>query len=211
MGAAPPSLARVRAAWTVTLLLVLIGVAIVVRRSLNLAGLLPANALDADFAHHAPLTFAHIVPGLIFVVLGPLQFVQRLRRRRPRLHRIMGRIVLVAGLVTGVTALAMTAQMAIGGGVERAATTTFAVVFLVALVTAFQRIRRGDVASHREWMLRAFAIGLAVAAVRPIVGVFFATQRLTHLAPREFFGIAFWLGFVVNAAAAELWIRRTRR
>ena len=40
------------------------------------------------------------------------------------------------------------------------------------------------VAEHRRWMIRAYAIGLGVATVRPIVGVFFATSRITHLTPR---------------------------
>src|SRR5437773_4147802 len=130
----------------------------------------------------------HIVPGLFFVVLGPLQFVTTLRRPRPQLHRAMGRVVLISGLVAGVTALAMTTRMAIGGATERAATALFGVIFLIALGQAFVCIRRREVARHREWMIRAFALGLAVATVRPIVGVFFATQNLTHLTPHEFFG-----------------------
>jgi uncharacterized membrane protein YsdA (DUF1294 family) len=123
----------------------------------------------------------------------------------------MGRVVLVSGLVTGVTALAMTTRMAIGGATERAATTLFGVIFLVALGQAFVSIRRRDVARHREWMIRAFVLGLAVATVRPIVGVFFATRSLTHLTPHEFFGIAFWLGFATHLIAAEAWINYTRR
>jgi hypothetical protein len=58
-------------------------------------------------------------------------------------------------------------------------------------------------------MIRAYAIGLGVATVRPIVGVFFATRRLTHLTPHDFFGIAFWLGFLISIATAEAWIRVT--
>jgi hypothetical protein len=57
-------------------------------------------------------------------------------------------------------------------------------------------------------MLRAFGIGLGVATTRPIVGAFFAARTL---APQEFFGIAFWLGFSVTAIAAEAWINVTRR
>ena len=60
-------------------------------------------------------------------------------------------------------------------------------------------------------MTRAFATGLAVATIRPIVVAFFATSRLTGLTQREIFGIAFWLGFIANAVAAEILIRRARR
>ena len=40
-------------------------------------------------------------------------------------------------------------------------------------------------ALHREWMIRAFAVGLAVATIRPIIGIFFATSRVSGLTPRE--------------------------
>jgi uncharacterized membrane protein YozB (DUF420 family) len=93
---------------------------------------------------------------------------------------------------------------------KSAATALFGCLFLIALIQAFACIRRGDVACHREWMIRAFALGLAVATIRPIVGAFFATRALTNLTVQEFFGIAFWLGFTLHMIAAEIWINYTR-
>jgi hypothetical protein len=60
-------------------------------------------------------------------------------------------------------------------------------------------------------MLRAVAILLGIATTRPVIGVFFATSRITHLSPRQFFGVAFWIGFSVNALVMELWIRKQQR
>ena len=174
------------------------------------AGFPEAAALDAGFARHRLLTMVHIIPGMLFMVLAPLQFVRRLRSRWPRVHRWTGRVVVASGMIIGGTALVMSPQMAIGGVNETAATMLFAIIFLFALVKAFLYIRRGRVALHREWMIRAFAVGLAVATVRPIVGVFFATRRITNLTPHEFFGTAFWLGFTVQLIAAEVWINYTR-
>jgi hypothetical protein len=113
-------------------------------------------------------------------------------------------------MIIGGTALVMSPQMAIGGANETATTMLFAIAFLFSLTKAFLHIRRGRVALHREWMIRAFAIGLAVATIRPIVGVFFATSRLTHLTPHDFFGTAFWLGFTIQLMVAEIWINYTR-
>jgi hypothetical protein len=48
-----------------------------------------------------------------------------------------------------------------------------------------------------------------VATIRPIIGMFFATSRFSGLSPREFFGIAFWIGFVLHLIAAEAWIHAT--
>lgn len=206
-----------RILWLCMLMLVLISVAIVVRRTLSLFGVISTSSalsrsapLDAVFTGHALLTMLHILPGLAFVVLGPFQFMKRIRTRRPKVHRLIGYAVLTSGLTTGVTALVMTTQMAIGGTTERAATAYFGTLFLVALGRAFACIRRRQVALHREWMIRAFSLGLGVATIRPIVGAFFATQRLTGLTPSDFFGIAFWLGFTVHLVAAETWINQTR-
>ncbi|MGH9695917.1 MAG: DUF2306 domain-containing protein, partial [Bryobacteraceae bacterium] len=169
-----------------------------------------AAAMDAGFARHPLLTMLHITPGLLFVVLAPLQFVRRLRNRKPKLHRWIGRVVLVCGMIIGGTALVMSPQMAIGGANETAATMLFAIVFLFSLTKASLHIRRGRVALHREWMIRAFAIGFAVATIRPIVGVFFATRVFTHLTPHDVFGTAFGLGFTIQLMVAEIWINYTR-
>jgi hypothetical protein len=106
----------------------------------------------------------------------------------------------------GGSALRMSYTMAIGGANETAATTLFAILFLVFLSLGFWNIRRHRVTAHREWMIRAFGVSLGVATTRPIVGVFFAARRLT---PQEFFGIAFWLGFTLTLLGAELWVHYT--
>lgn len=208
-----PSQSAVRGIWAITIFLGLIGIAVVIRRSIVLCtgpGAGFNTQLDAGFARHARLTLAHIIPGLVFMVLGPLQFVRRLRVGRPAVHRWIGRIFLGIGFVIGTTALGLSFQTSIGGANETAATTLFAVLFLFSLGKAYVYARRREFALHREWMIRAFAIGLAVATIRPIIGAFFATSRLTGLTPREFFGIAFWLGFTIQLLAAEVWINYTR-
>jgi uncharacterized membrane protein len=191
-----------------------IGVAAATRRTLvlfwpeALAGKYPpAAALDTGFARHMALTLVHIIPGALFLVLALLQFVPSIRANHLKIHRWLGRILVVTGLVIGVSALVMSFTMNIGGPNETAATTLFAILFLFCLIKAYRHIRRKEVARHREWMIRAFAIGLGVATTRPIVGVFFAFRKLS---PHEFFGIAFWLGFTITFFAGEAWIDYTR-
>src|SRR5580700_4085718 len=219
-------IARQRAVWSGVIFLAFIGVAVGVRRTAHLAPIVthgyrpPAvssnprlaqlTALDDLFAHHPILTLVHIVPGMLFMILGPLQFSSAIRARHLRWHRLSGRVFVTCGLVIGISALVMSFGMpAIGGVNQAAATTLFGAFFLFALCKAFWHIRRREVALHREWMIRAFSIGIAVAAIRPIIGVFFATSPLTGLTPREFFGIAFWIGFVLHLIAAEAWIHTT--
>lgn len=204
-----------RLLWSAVIFLVVIGVAAVTRRSLVLlwpsrfggGGANPAAALDAGFARHAALTFVHILPGALFLSLAPFQFARNFRQKHLRFHRWSGRVLLICGLIIGTSALIMSFKMNIGGPNETAATTLFAIVFLVCLIKAYLSIRRKDVVRHREWMIRAYGVGLGVATTRPIVGMFFAFRRLT---PHEFFGIAFWLGFTITFLATEAWVDYTR-
>lgn len=209
------SKSTIRLVWTGVVFLALIGMAAVTRRTLVLlwpnsfaSNASPAAALDAGFARHLVLTLIHILPGALFLVLAPLQFVPSIRRNHLQIHRWMGRVLVVCGLIIGASALIMSYTMNIGGPNETAATTLFAIVFLICLVKAFVHIRRKNVARHREWMIRAYGVGLGVATTRPIVGAFFAFRRLT---PREFFGIAFWLGFTITFLVAEAWVDYTRQ
>jgi uncharacterized membrane protein len=203
-----------RFVWTAVVFLVVIGIAAVTRRTLvllwpRLSGGTsnPAAALDAGFARHMALTLVHILPGGLFLALAPLQFMPSIRQKHLQFHRWTGRVLVVCGMIIGVSALIMSYTMNIGGPNETAATTLFAIVFLICLTKAYLYIRRKEVARHREWMIRAYGVGLGVATTRPIVGMFFAFRRLT---PHEFFGIAFWLGFTTTFLAAEAWVEYTR-
>ncbi|HSU59278.1 MAG TPA: hypothetical protein VLI55_08200, partial [Bryobacteraceae bacterium] len=69
----------------------------------------------------------------------------------------------------------------------------------------------GDAQRKREWTTRAVGILLGIATTRPVMGIFFATSARTHLGPHQFFGIAFWIGFSINVAIIELWLRSRRR
>ncbi|HET9307565.1 MAG TPA: DUF2306 domain-containing protein [Candidatus Sulfotelmatobacter sp.] len=212
----PVSKPASRFVWFAVVFLVVIGVAAVTRRTLVLfwpqrfggGSSNPAAALDTGFARHTLLTLIHILPGGLFLALAPLQFSRSFRQKHLQLHRWSGRVLVVCGLIIGTSALIMSYKMNIGGPNETAATTLFAIVFLICLTKAYLFIRRKEVARHREWMIRAYGVGLGVATTRPIVGIFFAFRRLT---PHEFFGIAFWLGFTITFFAAEAWVDYTRQ
>jgi hypothetical protein len=203
---------------TLSFVLAFIGIAMVVRRILALEGLIPSftppgssggEPFDAGFGRHPVLTLIHIIPGAGFMILGPLQFLPRIRARHPRFHRRSGRVFLLCGYVIGITALIMPfVMMPIGGVNEAAGVLLFAIYFLTALSKAWWHIVHRRMALHREWMIRAFAVGLAVATIRPIIGLFFAFSRLS---PHVFFGTAFWIGFTLHAIAAEVWINSTRK
>src|SRR6202158_1758686 len=171
-----PGIRLRRALWSAVIFLALIGSVVAVRRMVHLVPIVvggyhppvvisnPVAAqfakLDDLFAHFPILTLVHIVPGLLFMLLGPLQFSSTIRARHLRWHRWSGRIFVSCGLVIGISALVMSFGMpAIGGFNQAAATTLFATFFLFALCKAFWHIRQREAALHREWMIRAFSVG----------------------------------------------------
>jgi hypothetical protein len=160
----------------------------------------PLAALDAFFASHALLTLAHILPALAFVALAPL-VVFRVYPGTAWSERLL----LPLGGVVGITAYAMSVD-AFGGWVERSAVLCFNTLFLFSLVRAYAYLRSGEMVLQRRWMLRAVAILLGIATTRPVMALFFATSRLTHLEPRQFFGWAFWIGFSINSLVVEWWL-----
>jgi hypothetical protein len=182
--------------------LIAIAVAAVLRRLVALSTPPGPNAppqlanLDAYFASHAALTYIHILCALAFVSLLPLLFWSRTRG-----SPLLARAFFFLGAVVGLTAYAMSIH-AVGGWLERSAVLFFNTLFLFSLVQAFR-----DGPGREKWMLRAIAIVLGIATTRPVMGVFFATSRLTHLTPQQFFGLAFWIGFSLNALVIEFWLR----
>lgn len=187
-----------------------IAIAVVIRRLAALAHPsasepAPMAALDQSFSSHAALTLAHILPALGFVLVAPFALLRRFAAMRWTVS-----LLYPLGIVVGVTAYAMSAY-AVGGWTERSAVLFFNTLFLYSLVRAWWYQSRGQEALRRRWLLRAVAVLLGIATTRPVMGVFFATRGATHPGPREFFGIAFWIGFSINWIVAEIWFRAGSR
>jgi hypothetical protein len=183
---------------------IVIALAVVVRRVLALTfptqGDGSARAqLDAAFSGHTALTLSHILPAAAFVVIAAIVML------RPQSWRRFSAAFFVLGLITGLTAYAMSAYP-VGGWTERSAVLFFNSWFLFSLAQAFRWSRKGEFVAQRRWTVRAVVVLLGIATTRPVMGVFFATASRTGLTPHDFFGLAFWIGFSINAIVAELWL-----
>jgi hypothetical protein len=115
---------------------------------------------------------------------------------------------MTAASIVGISAGCMPfIMMPIGGLNEAAGSILFALIFLVSLAKAAWYSGKKNIVLYREWIIRAFAIGLAISTMRPIMVLFFA---FSHLPPQTFFGTAFWIGFTLHLIVAESWINYTR-
>ena len=175
-------------------------------RLTELAGGGTVTAENARFFDSPVPVVTHIVASSVFLVLGALQFAPSLRRRR--WHRIAGRVLVPAGLLSALSALWMTlfyALPAVNGVAMFVMRLGFGTAMAAFIVLGFTAIRRGDVTTHSAWMTRAYAIGLGagtqVLTFLPWTLVFGAPGQAMH-------AVLMGAGWVINLAVAEVVIRR---
>lgn len=189
----------------VTAALALLGIA------LSFEHFLGADHYNPGFLQYPLIIGAHVVAGAIYLACGMMQFVGQVRARWPTVHRATGRVAIASGIIAGVTAIAITVLFPFHGTAAVYWVMPFAVLFIVALVTAFDCARRGDFARHREWMIRAFAIGTGIATMRLIFVPWLMMGEITDERARPISLVSFVAAFLLHLAVAELWIRYTRR
>ncbi len=168
--------------------------------------LIPADDRFATFP--LPL-IVHIVGAGTYLVVGAFQFVPRFRRQHMSWHRRAGRVLAVAGLLVAGSAAWMTlvyAEKPGTGSLLYVLRLVFACAMAACLVLGVTAVRHGDIAAHRAWMVRAYAIGIAAG-----------TQTITGGIRAAFFGsgalagdVAMGAAWIINLAVAEWVIRRDR-
>ena len=152
-----------------------------------------------------PFLVLHVIGGVAALLVGPVQFVSRIRIRKPAFHRATGRIYVLAcalGAPTGfVLALGSTAGPAVQIGFAIPALLCAAFTWL-GWRAAVER-RFGE---HREWMLRSYAVIAAAITLRLLIPAA-AFLELDFLAA---YRVNAWLAWLINLALAEYHIRRNR-
>lgn len=198
-----------RLAWAgIWLLISIIVVFVALRVTSDIADLTagrvpPEGDFDRRYVLNPVIAYLHIVPGLVYLLGAPLQLSARLRQRRLGLHRRLGRVLIPAGLLTGLFAIVVGIVMPFGRAAEASATIGFGLYFLLALTIAYRRARSGDVSAHRRWMIRAFAVGVGVGMIRIVIGI----GEAVGVAIEQSFGAAFWIAFITLAVLGEVWLR----
>ena len=168
------------------------------------------SIFDGRFSAHPVSTVFHILPGGLFLLLAPLQFSSRVRSRFIQLHRWSGRLLVLAAIIAASTGLYFGLFLPFAGPGESVPIALFGGLLLYALLKAVVAIRGRQVALHREWMIRAFALALAISTVRIVGAVLDLTMTPAGFGPRPMFVVAIWTGWVTTLGAAEIWIRYTR-
>jgi uncharacterized membrane protein len=205
--------------FTLVILLVLVGIGSALARfigtvqflrdpsAVDIAAGNPGDGFNERYYAHPYLTLLHIVPGFLFMMLGPLQFMPAIRNRWLGFHRWCGRIYLLASLVIALSALVFLPFLPMFGSFTAKVALLFgATLFLTSIVKGYLHVRRFEIAQHREWMIRGFALGLGIATFRVLIPIL----MILGASFTEAWDTVVWLGFALNLVIAEAWINMTR-
>lgn len=168
------------------------------------------NDLDASpvFAGFQTLNNAilhiHILTAIPPLFLGLLGFSAWLRRASGRAHRWIGTVYCCGIWVSAVTGFLL-ATANEHGALAKLGFSCLAISWFTATYLAYIKARRKEFPPHREWMIRSYAITLAVVSVRPM----FMIDPPMGLTYDVWYQIVTWICWVPNLIVAELYIQST--
>jgi uncharacterized membrane protein len=114
------------------------------------------------------LLIPHTLAGTFALLAGPLQFSSRFRQRHLQIHRVIGRLYLLAVFVGAFTGIALA-----WGRPGLPGTSMQAAAWIVCTTAAVVTARNRQIIQHRQWMARSYAVTFT-----------FVSSRVLNLWPR---------------------------
>ncbi len=148
--------------------------------------------------------YTHIFMGGLALLTGFSQFFKGLRRKRLGLHRILGKIYILAVLLSGSSGLAI-AYFASGGLIPALGFSALAVLWLYTTANAYITIKNKQIEAHQRWMIRSYALCFAAVTLRIYLPIFIAFIGMDFYAAYK---IIAWLCWIPNLVVAEFLIVR---
>jgi uncharacterized membrane protein len=128
---------------------------------------------DPEWIHLRPVgnwIFLHGVPGFIALIAAPIQFSSRIRNRYLRFHRITGYVYLASVAISAPMGM-FVARTLTSNPVGYTISWVHGGMWLLCTLIAIKLVRNGDIARHREWMMRSYSWGLIFILARIVVRI----------------------------------------
>jgi Predicted membrane protein (DUF2306) len=160
-----------------------------------------------DIDHWRIAFFIHVYASIWVLLAGFTQFSRKLQRQYPQVHRTMGYIYTIdILLITGPAGLLM-GFYANGGTSSRIAFVVLACLWIFFTALALYKAKKRDFKSHRNFMIRSYALTLSAITLRAWK---FGINNSFELPPMDVYRTVAWLGWVLNLAVAEIIIYRIK-
>ena len=127
--------------------------------------------------------FAHVVAGMLALIIGPIQFWPGLKQDHPTLHRILG-ITYVSSTGVGALSAYYLAFHTDFGWMFSMGLASMATAWLISTALATVAIYKKLIPQHREWMIRSYVVTFGFVIFRlstdmlDVLGVGTFSERL---------------------------------
>ncbi len=151
------------------------------------------------------ILIGHILTAIPPLLIGLVEFSTRARRASPRVHRWLGEIYCYGIWASAITGFLLAVANE-HGLAAKAGFSLLAIVWFTTTLCAYITAKRKNFVDHRRWMIRSYAITLAVVSVRPM----FLFGPPAGLDYETWYQIITWICWVPNLIIAEAYVRLTR-
>ncbi|MEP3211079.1 MAG: DUF2306 domain-containing protein [Maribacter sp.] len=161
-----------------------------------------SDALLADVFWNTGF-YGHILFGGLALAIGWVQFSKKIRSRQLNLHRNLGKVYVIAVVISGICGIFI-AFNATGGIITMLGFMGLGLVWLYTTSKAYFAIRKADIQLHQGFMIYSYAACFAAVTLRiwlPLLTIGFGDFTVAYR-------IVAWLCWVPNIIFAYFWVRR---
>ena len=163
-------------------------------------------AIESKLRALPRLFVVHALSGAIALAAGPFQLHRQLRVKSPAVHRAVGWAYVFSAWTASLTAAGLTPFFDVTWAAKLAFGALAALWFATTTIGLRRAIAR-RIAEHRAWMLRSFALALFFVTG----SLWMEVSRSLPYAQEVTYPLAVFLGWSLNIAVVEGWLRLARR
>jgi uncharacterized membrane protein len=144
--------------------------------------------------------YIHVFTAIFALPAGITQFSRYILKHYPRIHRLNGRLYVIAIVLLGAPSGLFIGIYANGGLSSQIAFCLLGVLWGWFTFEAFRKARQKKFREHKAFMYRSFALTLSAISLRAwkylLIGIF-------HPRPMDVYQVVAWLGWIPNLLIAE--------
>ncbi|TKC12790.1 DUF2306 domain-containing protein [Pedobacter polaris] len=140
------------------------------------------SELVSDFVWHSAF-YIHITLGGLALLIGWIQFNQKIRNKYITLHKQIGKIYVIAVLLSAITGFYI-AFYAMGGIVAALGFISLSIIWFYTTLMAYLSIKKGNLLQHQKMMIYSYASCFAAVTLRlwiPILSTLFGNFETAYI------------------------------
>ena len=148
--------------------------------------------------------YTHISLGGFSLLIGWSLFLKKFRIKKLALHRLIGKLYVIAVLLSSITGF-IAAYYATGGRIAKTGFTGMSIAWFICTYIAYKAVRNKNIQKHERWMIRSYAITFTGVTFRLWMPFLVIAFQLDFL---EAYPIDAWVSWIANLLVAQWLIRK---